>query len=137
LNIISAEEYLKRASKLDALINNKLVEVEQLYSLLTSVSVATDAERVKSSGSKDKIGDIVPKIIESKDEINNLIDSYVDEKQAIIRTIERLPSLEYDVLHKNYIQDKNLVTIAEELGYSVQGIKNIKHRALEDVLKFI
>ena len=79
----------------------------------------------------------MPKIIELKEEINNLIDSYVDEKQAIIRTIERLPSLEYDVLHKIYIQGKNLVTVAEELDYSVQGIKNIKRRALEDVLKFI
>ena len=137
MNKISAEEYLERVSMLDALINNKLVEVEQLYSLLTSVSVCADADRVQSSGSKDKIGNIVPKIVELKNEINCLIDSYVDEKQAIIHMIEQLPQLEYDVLHKVYIQNKALCTVADEVGYSLRSVSNVKQRALSNLQKFI
>ena len=126
-----AEEYLERVSKLDALINNKLIEVEQLYALLTSISVSADEDRVQSSGSKDKVGTIVPKIVELKGEINDLIDSYVDEKQDIIQTIEQLPGIEYNVLHRSYVQYKNLSEIAEELGYSVAGVKSVKNRALK------
>lgn len=137
MSVVSSEEYLERVSKLDTLINNKLIEVDQLYSLLTSVSVAADADRVQTSGDKDKIGNIVPKIVELKDEINRLIDSYVDEKQAIIQVIEMLPTLEYDVLHKIYIQDKSLQTVADEIGYSLRSVTNVKQRALLNLQKFI
>lgn len=116
------------------MINNKQIELEQMYTLATNVTVSTDNERVQTSGSKDKVGDTVSKIVDLQNEINNMIDEFVDKKQEIIKTIEKLSNAdEYDVLHKHYIQNKNWVQIAEDMSYSYQGIHKIHNRALKEV----
>jgi DNA-directed RNA polymerase specialized sigma subunit len=131
---MNAKQYLCQVKKLDKMIDNKQIEVEQMYSLATSISVSTDSDRVQTSGIKDKVGDTVSKIVDLQNEINNMIDEFVDRKQEVIKTIEQLNDAdEYDVLHKHYIQGKNWVQIADDMSYSYQGVHKIHKRALHNV----
>ena len=54
----------------------------------------------------------IERIVDLKREANEKIDELVDYKQHVIKTIEKLKPIEYDVLHKRYIQGMQF----EEIG---------------------
>lgn len=132
----SVKEYLEYIEKADALIKNKCVEVYQLRCLATSITAPTDSESIQTSGVTDRVGNIVPKIVMLEKEINQLIDEFVDEKARRIQLIEMLEStIEYDVIHKKYVQYKKLTEIAIEKGYAYQSIVEIHGKALNHLSK--
>jgi hypothetical protein len=132
----SIREYLEYIEKADALIKNKCVEVYQLRCLATSITAPTDAESIQTSGVTDRVGNIVPKIVMLEKEINQMIDEFVDEKAKRINLIEKLEStVEYDVVHKHYVQYKKLTEIAIEKGYAYQSIVEIHGKALNHLSK--
>ena len=59
------------------------------------------------------------------------------EKRKIIRTIERLPEAEYDVLHMVYVQYLTLQEVASERGISYSLAATIHGRALKKVENII
>lgn len=105
---MTAKEYLKQIKKINTQIKNKTYELNEL------------------SESKLPCGATINEI--SKLDI---------EKREIIRTIERLPEAEYDVLHKVYVQDKTLYEVAADRGISYSLTATIHGRALkrlEDIM---
>lgn len=105
---MTAKEYLLQVKKLDMMISNKLAEVEHWKSIATSTTISGDGERVQSSGSQQKMADAVARYMDIEREINAAIDKLVERRQEIIKTIEQLPPIEYDMLHKVYVQFRTL-----------------------------
>ena len=120
-------------------INNKLVERYQLRCLATSITSNLDKEPSGAGGVTDKVGNITVKIIALEEEINALVDAFVDQKQQCIDLIDQIPdTLQYNIIHKHYVQYKKLVDIAEEEKYSYQYIVDMHTVALktvEDLMK--
>jgi hypothetical protein len=126
--------FLKYIQTADTRIKNKLVEVYQLRCLATSITAPTDSDPIQTSGVTDRVGNVVPKIIELENEINNMIDHFVDEKRKRVMLIETLKSdLEYQVCHMHYVQYKDLTDVAVELGYSYPWILEIHGRAINNL----
>lgn len=135
---MKAKEYLQQVKKIDKLIENKLIEKEQWFAIATGTTASSeDGDRVQSSGSQQKMADAVCKMIEIQEEINNLIDMYIDTKQGVIKTIEQLPADEYDVLHKIYIQGKNMRQTAAACEKSYDWVKIIHKQGMRDVQRFL
>lgn len=135
---MKSKEYLMQVKKLNKLIENKLIEKEQWYSIATGITASSsDGDRVQSSGSQEKMADAVCKMIELQDEINRLVDMYIDSKQGVIKTIEQLPVDEYDVLHKMYIQGKTMKQIAAICGKSYDWVKITHRQGMRDVQTFL
>ncbi len=131
--MIDAEKYLEEIARDNTNIENKLAEINQLKILATNISAAISANPVQSSGSSDRIGKIVSDIVDKENELKKLVDTLVDKRNARIKIIEQLEDkLEYQVLHKFYIQNKSIANIALEEHYSYQWIKQIKKRALKN-----
>lgn len=101
--MIKAKDYLKQVEKLDKMIKNKMLEVEQWKAIATGTIASNDGERVQSSGNQQKMSDAVCRYVEIEKEVNAAIDRLIDAKKEVIETIEQLPVIEYDVLHKIYI----------------------------------
>lgn len=135
---MKAKEYLQQVKKIDKLIENKLIEKEQWFAIATGTTASSeDGDRVQSSGSQQKMADAVCKMIEIQEEINNLIDMYIDTKQGVINTIEQLPADEYDVLHKIYIQGKNMRQTAAACDKSYDWVKIVHKQGMRDVQMFL
>jgi len=134
---MKAKDYLMQVKKIDKLIENKLIEKEQWYSIAIGTTTASDGDRVQSSGSQQKMADVVCKIIDLQEEINRLVDMYVNTKQGVIKTIEHLPADEYDVLHKRYIQNKTLMEIADIYGKSYKWVKTVHGSGIRNVQEFL
>lgn len=133
---MTTKQYLNQIDRANKTINNKLSEVYQLKQIVCSISVSVSDDRVQSSGSKDKLGDAVSKIIDLENEINTIIDGFMDKKQKIVNQIENIEdNMQYQVLFSRYIEGKTFESIAEETNYSVRQILRIHGNALVEFEK--
>lgn len=131
-----AKEYLRQLEKLDKMIQNKMVEQEQWKNIATGVT-AQMGERVQSSGSQQKMSDAVNRYIDLEAEINDCIDNLIDTKKDIISVIEQLPAVEYDVLHKVYVQYLTLDDVADIYGKTYSWATTAHGRALKHVQEIL
>lgn len=133
---MTAKQYLSQIEILDKRIQNKLSEEYQLRSLATNISVSNNYDRVQTSGSKDRVGSIVVKIVDVQSEIKQIVSQYLETKSEVIHTIECISMLNfYEVLFKRYVEYKSLEDISEEMGYSLPHIKRLHSQALNEVKK--
>lgn len=134
---MKARDYLRQPQKLDAMINNKLIEKDQLKSIALSITPQMGGERVQSSSSQQRMANAIDKIVDIDAEINRLIDRLVDKKQEVISTIEELNVTEYDVLHKLYIQGLTYYDVAQAYGKSYSWATTIHGRALSSLQRVL
>ena len=135
-NFMKAKTYLQDIRKLDRKINNKQLELESLENMITSITPKLKEVNVQSSGSQDKLGEIISKIVDLQNEINREIDRFVDRKLEAIRLINLLEDdVSISLLIQRYINYRRWDEIAESLNYSRQGIIKKHGQALLDFEK--
>ena len=132
---MKAKDYLGQIKKIDRLIDNKLAEVEHWKAVASGTTAQSEGERVQAMGSKQKMADAVARYMDMEAEIN--ADRLVDIRQEVIKTIEQLPAIEYDVLHKIYVQYKEFYEIADVMKKSYSWVTTIHGRGLAKVQKII
>lgn len=131
---MDAKCFLKQVEKLDARIKNKLIEQQQWRDIALGITANMDGERVQSSGAKSKMAEAIDRCVDMETEINSLIDELIAIKQDVIATIEQLDSaIEYDILHKRYIQYMELQEIADHYGKEYGWCTTTHGRALKSV----
>ena len=134
---MKAKEYLLQVEKLNKMIDNKLIELEQWKAMATGITVHSDGERVQSSGSQQRMADAISRYVDIENEVNKQIDKLVDLKKEVINTIEQLPALEYDILHKVYIQFMPFEDVAVAYNKHPKWATRIHGSALQKVQKII
>ena len=130
---IKAKEYLKKIHRIDMKIANRTYELQQLKSIASSVSAPVNQERVQSSGRKDKMSCLVDKYVD----IEREIDSLVKAKQDIIKTIEALDGVEYNMLHMIYVQQKTYTEVASEIDRSYSTVTSMHSKAIKNLQKIL
>ena len=126
--------WLEQIRKLDELINSKIAEREQVWSMITSVTIGEQDDMPHAKGGvSDPVGNGVVKLQMLAEDINRLIDKYIDHRQAAVRLLEQLPVEEYGVLHRQYVRYMTVEEIADDMGYSRQQVWRIKGKALKNL----
>lgn len=126
--------YLEQVEKIDAMINNKIIEKEQLKQSALSITASTEGERVQASGSQSRMADTIARYLDKEAEINTLVDKLYDKKQEIIRIIEKVENpIWYNLLHMKYIQFKDFYEIALRYGKDYNWATTNHGRALKCV----
>lgn len=135
---MNAKDYLQQPKKLDMMILNKLAEQRQWRDIALGITANMEGERVQSSGAKTKMADAVEKCVDMEAEINSLIDTLIDVKKDVIQTIEKLDSpVEYDVLHRRYIQYISLQDIADHYHKDYGWATTVHGRALKSLQEIL
>lgn len=130
---MKAKEFLNQPKKLDVLIKNKLIEIEQWKAIAMSSTAQQSGERVQSSGSQQKMADAVTKYIDYEQELRMQIGELLAIKKDVLAVIERLDAIEYDLLHKIYVQFLTFAEVADLYDRSYSNITTIHGRALKNV----
>lgn len=129
---MTTKEYLNQIIRLNRMINNKLVEIQQLRDLALGISSISTGERVQSTPDFDKIGSKMAKIDELEKNLDETIDKYVDLKNRIIGQIESMEDeITYNILFSRYIEKKQFELIAIEMEYSWRQIIRLHGKALK------
>lgn len=128
---MTTKQYLNQIKRFDVLIENKASEIEQLRAMATSITVATDSERVQTSGDKDRVGRAVAKIIDKENELNDLLDDCYDTRENIISQIESMETKYYQLLFYKYVNSYTMDIISEKMHYSLRRTKQIHADAIQ------
>lgn len=120
---MNTRQYLEQVQDSDRKIQNKIQEEYRLRLLATSISSFSNGDKVQTSGGKDRVGDAVTRIVELQQEIASDVKELAELQMKVSGDINDMENSMYSsLLHKRYIEFKNLVTVADEMGYSVQHI---------------
>lgn len=129
---MTAKEMLKQVKLYDVNIQNKLVEIQNLRNLVTSITSSLESEPVSGTKNNDKIGSIIARIVDMERELDQDIDRYVDFRQHVSKIIEKMKEpIQIQVLRKRYFEYESWVEISNDLGFSYQWICKIHGRALQ------
>ena len=134
---ITAKELLLQPQKLTAIIQRRIVELQQLKELAHSITANVSQERVSASGDHQKMASLVDRAVDMESEITTLFNQLMDTNKEVSSVIERLPPAEYDVLHKRYIQGMTFYEIADQKGREYSWATTTHGRALKNVQKII
>ena len=127
-------EYLSQISRCEDMIERKQNEILKLDNLAHGIKSPTyDPNKVQSSLSGDKMGNIVVKLVETQEELEDLIESYIDKRKYIISQIDQIPNqISYKVLTDRYIEQKRYYEIANEIQYSEKWVRKAHARAIRE-----
>lgn len=135
---LSAKEYLMQIEKLDTIIKNKLIEKQQWEDIALCMTARSDGERVQASGRPSKMADAMDRFVDIEKDINMLVDRFVDTKREVVSVIEQLDNpVEYDVLHRRFVQFKSLQEIADKYKKRYEWATTTQGRALANVQKIL
>lgn len=131
---MTAKDYLCQVEKLDAVIQNKLIEKDLWKDVALGITAHMDGEQVRSTGAKSKMAEAVEKCVDIEGEIAGLIDKMIGVKKDVIHTIENVDNpTEYNVLHMRYVQYLPLQEIADHYGKDYSWATTTHGRALKSV----
>lgn len=135
---MNAKDYLLQLKKLDRMIENKQIEIQQLKGVATSITPTMSGERVQSTSNPQRIADAIGDYIDLEAEVKRDIAELFTKKREIIGKIEQLNTTEYDILHKIYVQYLSFDEVAFSCNYSRSWVATVHGRALQhlqDILK--
>lgn len=130
---MTAKEYLRQIGTLDAKINRRMKQVEELKVLATSTGSLTPGDKVQSSPSGDKMSGIVIKWIDMEHEVTAMIDELIDLKNQIIGEIHQLDDVRYiRILEMRYIDQETFEQIAVTMHMDIRHIFRLHGYALQE-----
>ena len=136
--MIDAKAYLRKIELLDAHINNKLNDLHSLKTMVTKITATITPVAVSGTGSQDKLGDAVARIVDLQEEINQKIDRFVDMKREISLVLEKVQDPDQvKVLHKRYFEYKPWERIACEMNFSFRNVCYIHGKGLQAVQEIL
>jgi hypothetical protein len=129
-----AKAYLRQIKLYDMRINIKIDELAAIKASLTKITPTLRDDAVSSSGSQDKLGDAVARMVDLRDEINADIDRYVDAKRHVSATIDRIADPDQlQVIHRRYVLYESFEQIACEMCMTYRNVCYIHGKALQTV----
>ena len=130
---MKAINYLKQIKIMDAKINADIDELASLEALATRTTSVLGGDRVRSSGSQQKMADSVAKIVDLREQINAEIDRFIDYKQE---ARELISVCDAECISKRYFQFKTWESIAVDMNFTYQWVSGGLHqKALAQVQK--
>lgn len=113
---MTAKEYLNQYMVLDAWIDGKLEQIENLTAKATKVSPSSEGFG-SSGGVSDRVGKTSAQLVDAKNEIAAEIEMLLSLKKEIRTQIKAIPNLEYRyILEEHYFNRHSFEFIAEKLG---------------------
>ncbi len=135
---IDAKAFLQQVELFDNYINNKLEELDRLKALTLKITTSLKQDVVSSSGSQDKLGDAVAKIVDLEAEINEAVDTFIEKKRAVSGIIEKVNNPDQaNVLSKRYLLYERWEQIAMEMNFTYRHTTRIHGEALQTVRRLL
>jgi len=123
-------DWLDQVKKLDELINAKLAERQQLWDMATKITPELSG-MPHGGGVSDRVGNTAVRLADLAKETDDLVDRYVDHRDLVIKTLEKLPPMEYGALHRHFIQYMTWEEVAADMGKSYMQVWRYKKKGLE------
>lgn len=126
---MTAIEYVKQISKLEEMIRHKLTDHRRWVEVAEGLGGFAVGERVQSSKNLHQIPEAIGRYIDLEREIAELRQ----KRAEIIKVIESLPRIEYNVIYKLFVEDMTMKEVAYTYDRSYDWVKLKKRSALRKI----
>lgn len=130
---MDAREYLEQIEKNECIIANKQIEKKYWLDIATGTTAKVGGERVQTSGDGHNMEKQIVEVVLIDEEIERL----KGEIAEIISTLERLNAIEYNLLHKMYVQHLSLKDVCATMRKSYSWAKKAHNRALKNLQRIL
>lgn len=129
---MTVKERMQQINIANRMIENKREEIQRLHDLATRVTISVNNDRVQSSGSDDKMADIICSATDLEVELEKDISDLINLRRQIMQEIDALENIDMiDLMYKRYFQCKKWELIAEELHMSYRNVIRLHGKALK------
>lgn len=115
---MDTRRYLGQISWYEKRIMNKLEEIQRLRDMIGLCGLNYDKEDIQTTKVYDRMGDAIAKIVDLESETLDMVNAYSNSYKLIVRQIDSMNGLDYEVLENRYVKSKSVSQIADEMGYS-------------------
>lgn len=130
--MIGAKEYLLKIQKLDERVDNLNADISMLEDMLYKITPTLKPDVVTSSGSQDKLGNLMADHVDKMKKRDEAWDAYVDYKMQAKKYLDRIERREYlEILRKRYFEYKTIINIAEDMKMEYRYVRKLHGRALQ------
>ena len=130
---MKAKEYLQNVRRIADKINNKQLQLLNLWDMARSITTTMSDIGGSGQGGADQMAETVSKIVDLENEISGDIDQYVEMKLEAIQMINLLQNETHSsLLFRRYINLEEWPEIAEKMKYTRQSLMNKHRQALSD-----
>ena len=134
---MKAKEYMQQLEKINVLIENKFAEKAHWQEIAMGATTRLSVDKVQSSGNPQRMADAISEYIDVEKEIAEQIELLKRKRKEIISVIEQLNYMDYDLLHKKYVQDIDFKVIAAIRKQSYSNITTLHGIALKNLQKLL
>lgn len=129
-----AKEYLRGIALLDARIDARQRELEDLQDRLVHITATLSPDKGGGGAcTQDKMAGTMARIVDLQRQINADVDGLVDRKNAAMRMLDCMKNpVNMTVLHRRYFLQHTFEQIATDMNYSLRGIHKVHGRALQE-----
>jgi hypothetical protein len=130
---VTVKEYLCTVKDKEDEILKQKEYIETLRSVLDSISVKMDSERVQSSTDVDKFGKVFAQIDEEERKLEQMKEDFIQFKVDVLGRINNVSVSKYrTLLIEKYINYKTFKAISVMMGYSYDYVLELHGNALEE-----
>lgn len=129
--------FLEQVKRCKTIIQNKLIEAEQWRDLALSITSVLNPDKVQSTGHTQRVAEAVERCIDIENEIGDCIDKLYEVEKEVVGQIQNLDPLDYDILHKVYVQDMSLKSVADTYDRSYSWATKRHTNAIEHLTKLM
>lgn len=129
---MTAKEYLSQGRHLDARINDKLHQVEQLRLMAEKATAMLGG--IPNSGTPNVSGlqDTICRIVDLEAEISRSVDQLIELRREMMHAIDAVPNAEYrTLLSMRYLSFRSWQDIADGMGYNEKYVYELHGKALK------
>lgn len=134
---MKAKEYLQQIKRLDLKIQNRIDEIQMLHDISTKTTTMMHLDGIKTAGNGDRIGNAICGYIEAEEELKKEALQAAQCRREVVKTIEQLPVIEYELLYKIYVQGWTLQEAADNKDRTYTWATTTHSNALKNLQKLL
>lgn len=135
---MNAKEYLLQLQRYDRIIENTMCEIARYREMAESTGMGKhDDVKVQTTRRHDRMESAIVSYVELEEQLSRIMKDAAKAKMEIISTIQQLPTNEYDVLHKAYVQYKTFYEIANMVDKSYRWVTMTHGKAVTSLQKIL
>lgn len=133
-----AKEYLMSIALLDAKIDARVSEMDELKDRLLHITATLSPDKGSggAGGTQDKMAGTMARIVDMQRQINADIDALIDRKDAALKMLDSMKNpVHMTILHRRYFLHQPFERIATDMNYSWRWVCKLHGRALQELEK--
>lgn len=132
-----AKEYLMSIALLDAKIDARVSEMDELKDRLLHITATLSPDKGGGGGgTQDKMAGTMARIVDLQRQINADIDDLIDRKDAALKMLDSMKNpVHMTILHRRYFLHQPFERIATDMNYTYRWVTRLHGRALQDFAK--